>query len=84
MSEETTPMLSRRRPVLYLLFAAFAATAFRWRRADAKPGWAEKTPPGDRYRTLSVGSTSLYLREDVVASGWYRDFRSHPDRKTGG
>jgi hypothetical protein len=69
--------ISRRHSIFFALGAALLAAAFRWRRAEAKPTFAENTPPGDRYRTLPVGDRPVYVREDIVASGWYRDFRFH-------
>ena len=68
--------ISRRHSLLFAFGAALLA-AFRWRRVEAKPTFVAKTPPGDRYRTFSVGSRPIYVREDLLESGWYRDFRIH-------
>jgi len=69
--------ISRRHSVLFAFGAALVAAVFRLRRAEAKPTFVEKTTPGDRYRTLPVGDHAVYVREDLMASGWYRDFRFH-------
>jgi len=72
-----TKTISRRHSLLVAFGAALLAAVSRRRRTEVKPTFAENTEPGDRYRTLSVGGRALYLREDLVRSGWYRDFRFH-------
>ena len=69
--------ISRRRSFVFAFGAAILAAAFRWRTAEQKPSFVEQTPPGDRYRTFAVGGRPLYVREDLVRAGWFRDFRFH-------
>ena len=75
-------MIARRRSVIIAFGSALLAAAFRWRGAEAKPTFVERTPPGNRYRTLAVGAQPVHVREDLIAGGWYRDFQAH--RKEGG
>jgi hypothetical protein len=49
----------------------------------SKPRFAERTAPGNRYRTFPLGSRPLYIREDLLRSGWFRDVRFHAGRKVG-
>jgi hypothetical protein len=53
-----------------------------WPR-QSKPRFAERTTPGNRYRTFPLGEHPLYIREDLLRSGWFRDFRFHDNREGG-
>ena len=70
---------SKRRSFVLALGAGMVAMVFgrrtRERALDEK--FVEHTPPGTRYRTFAVGGRPLYLREDVVQEGRFRDFRAH-------
>jgi len=59
-----------------LLVATFGGLR---RRRDAR--FVERTAPGDRFRTLALGDRPLHIREDLIHSGWLRDFRFHDVRR---
>jgi hypothetical protein len=69
--------ISRRRSFVFALGAGLVAAAFRWRTREPKASFVEQTPPGNRYRTFMVGGRPLYVRDDLVASGRFSDFRAH-------
>jgi hypothetical protein len=73
-----------RRGSLWLAFSAslLVAAARLWPRRS-EPRFAERTAPGNRYRTFPLGEHPLYIREDLLRSGWFREFRFHDKRKVG-
>ena len=68
-----------RRSFFAALGVSLAAAASLVRRRP--PRFVERTSPGNRYRELPLGEGRLYLREDLLKSGWYRDFRFHAKRE---
>ena len=67
----------KRRQSIFIALGATLAALIPWGRRSVAPTFAQNTVPGNRYRTLTVGGKQIYVREDLIASGWYRDFRSH-------
>jgi hypothetical protein len=81
MMAEPIETVSRRRPLLLALGATLFVALFRGRGHRDAPGFVERTVPGDRYRTFPLGDRSLYVREDLLRTGWFRDFRYHDGRR---
>lgn len=67
--------MTNRRSIFAVLGATLVAAAAFWSKRT--PEFVERTPPGNRYRTFPLGETQLYIREDLLRSGWYRDLRFH-------
>jgi hypothetical protein len=72
-----SPNAIRRRPLLLALVATLLVAAGRVRRAASRSRFAQRTMPGDRYRSFMLGNRQLYLRDDLMRSGWLRDFHFH-------
>ena len=86
--DDTVSTALPRRSVLAAVGGALAVLALRFARRSGEPRadeprFVERTPPGDRYRTLPLGSGRLYVREDFLRSGWLRDLRFHDGRERG-
>ena len=80
---EPTHTTSRRNSLWLAFSASLLVAAARLWPHPSKPRFAERTAPGDRYRTFPLGERPLYIREDLLRSGWIRDVRFHADRKVG-
>jgi hypothetical protein len=80
---ELTHTTSRRRSLWLAFSASLLVAASRLWPRRSKPRFVGRTAPGDRYRTFPLGEHPLYIREDLLRSGWFRDFRFHGGRKGG-
>ena len=70
-----------RRPFLVTVAASLLVAAVGGLRRWRGPRFVERTAPGDRFRTLTLGNRPLHIREDLIRSGWLRDFRFHDVRR---
>ncbi len=82
MKDENGSTLARR-SLLVALGAAVVAAASRLRGKGSEATFVERTPPGNRHRTFSVGGHTVHIREDSVSAGWLRDFQTHPRGEAG-
>ena len=71
--------MMERRSILAMLATAIGAVAAPFHRRRT-PRFEERTPPGNRFRKLSVRGRPLYVREDLFRSGLFDDVRFHDEK----
>jgi len=80
--ERSADPAPRRRSLLGLALAApFLVAASRLFPRRRPREFSTRTAPGDRYRSFALGNRRLYVREDLIRTGWFRDFRFHDGRR---